>query len=52
MKEEHKGLVNQLNDGVFLFPFVLVNDKIVGEGVPRIKPIYKALGENGVATQA
>ncbi|MRH44750.1 DUF1462 family protein [Aquibacillus halophilus] len=45
---EHKQIVQRiLNDDLF-YPVVLVNDEIVGEGIPRLKMVYQALVNKGI----
>jgi len=30
------------------YPIVFVNDELVAEGIPRLKPIYQALEKHGI----
>ncbi|ELK46966.1 DUF1462 family protein [Halobacillus sp. ACCC02827] len=42
-------LLEQLQSDELFYPLVLVEEEIVGEGSPRLKPIYKALESHGIA---
>lgn len=49
---KHKKFVARVFEEDLFFPVVLVDDVIVGEGIPRLKKIYQALDERGVALQS
>lgn len=50
--QEHQQFVERIVEGDLLYPLVCLNDEIVGEGIPRLKPIYQALDKNGVILQS
>ncbi|WLR50451.1 DUF1462 family protein [Bacillus tianshenii] len=45
---EHKQFAEQVVEGEFFYPVVLVNDVVVGEGNPQLKRIYAELEQHGV----
>ena len=49
---KHKDFVARVFEEDLFYPVVLVDDVIVGEGIPRLKKIYQALDEVGVALQS
>ncbi|MFC2947154.1 YuzD family protein [Virgibacillus sediminis] len=49
--EYHRKYAQKIQDDEYLYPLVLVNDKIVAEGIPRLKPIYQELEKQGVMLQ-
>ncbi|ALX47211.1 YuzD family protein [Lentibacillus amyloliquefaciens] len=49
--EKHRQLSERILDDEFFYPLVLVNEKIVAEGIPKLKTIYKELDKNGAVLQ-
>ncbi|AIK45560.1 YuzD family protein [Bacillus atrophaeus] len=46
--DEHiKNLVQKIRDDEYFYPLVLVEDKIVGEGNPRLQDIYIEMEKHG-----
>ena|SRR5699024_7992660 len=45
---EHQAFVEQMISEDMLYPVVFVNEEMVAEGIPRLKPIYQALDKRGV----
>lgn len=48
---EHQAFVDKIHEEDLFYPIVFVNDEMVGEGIPRLKTVYKALDEEGLALQ-
>lgn len=48
--EKHKNFVERVFEEDLFYPVVLINDELVAEGVPRLKPIYEALEKKGLVT--
>ncbi|MFC3041400.1 YuzD family protein [Virgibacillus xinjiangensis] len=46
--EMHRIYAEKILDDEYFYPLVMVNDKIVAEGVPRLKPIYRELDQQGI----
>lgn len=46
--EEHKAFTNRIMEEDLIYPIVVLNAEIVGEGDPKLKPIYRALEEQGI----
>nr|WP_246570155.1 YuzD family protein [Lentibacillus saliphilus] len=46
--EEHQQFVDRIIEEDLFYPIVCVNEDMVGEGIPRLKTVYKALDELGV----
>lgn len=49
-EEKHKQFIVKIHEEDLFYPIVFVNDDLVGEGIPRLKPIYNKLEESGVIT--
>lgn len=49
--EKHEQFVERIIEEDLFYPLVCVNDKIVAEGIPRLKPIYRELERHGVMLQ-
>lgn len=49
--EKHRQFVERVFEEDLFYPVVLINDELVAEGIPRLKPIYKALEKHGVTLQ-
>lgn len=47
-EDEHQAFAEQIIEEEMLYPIVFVNDEMVAEGIPRLKPIYKALDKRGL----
>lgn len=46
--EKHKQFVEKIFEEDLFYPIVFVNDDLVAEGIPRLKPIYNKIKENGL----
>lgn len=44
----HQAYVEKIIEEDLFYPIVWVNDKMVAEGIPNLKPIYRALEQLGV----
>ncbi|WP_152655038.1 YuzD family protein [Oceanobacillus sp. CFH 90083] len=44
----HQAYVEQIIKEDLFYPIIWVNDKIVAEGIPSLKPIYQALDQLGL----
>ncbi|CDQ39210.1 MULTISPECIES: YuzD family protein [Virgibacillus] len=49
--EKHQLFIQQMVEEELLYPIVLINDEMVAEGIPRLKPIYQALDSHGLQLQ-
>lgn len=49
---KHQRIIDYMIEEDLLYPLVFVNDDIVAEGIPRLKPIYQALDKHGIVLQA
>ncbi|UFT98219.1 YuzD family protein [Radiobacillus kanasensis] len=47
--ELHKSIRDQVEEDELFYPVVLVNNKIVADGIPQIKTIYRALEDIGIS---
>lgn len=47
-EEKHEKFVERILEEDLFYPLVLINDELVAEGIPRLKPIYRALDEQGL----
>ena len=50
--EKHHSFIKRIIQGDLFYPLVLVNDKVVAEGIPRLKPIYRELDKNNLPLRA
>src|SRR5690625_878951 len=50
--EKHQQFVEKIFEEDLFYPIVFVNDDLVGEGIPRLKPIYRKLEENGLSVHS
>lgn len=50
-EERHEKFVQRVFEEDLFYPVVLVNDELVAEGIPQLKPIYEALDEQGLVLQ-
>ncbi|KGX89624.1 disulfide oxidoreductase [Pontibacillus halophilus JSM 076056 = DSM 19796] len=48
LKEAERSFAQRILNDEYYYPVVLVNGKVVGEGNPRLKSIYKALEDAGI----
>ncbi|WP_411953742.1 YuzD family protein [Alkalibacillus sp. S2W] len=48
-EEPYQQFAEKVVEDDMIFPVVLVEDEIVGEGNPRLKTVYKALEERGLS---
>ncbi|GIO25122.1 YuzD family protein [Oceanobacillus sp. J11TS1] len=44
----HQAYVDKIIEEDLFYPIVWVNDKMVAEGIPSLKPIYRALDDIGL----
>src|SRR5699024_11600245 len=44
-EEKHQQMIAQMEEEDYLYPLVLLNGEIVAEGIPQLKPIYRAVEE-------
>src|SRR5699024_2449143 len=44
-EEKHQQMIAQMEEEDYLYPLVLLNGDIVAEGIPQLKPIYRAVEE-------
>ncbi|MFD1413473.1 YuzD family protein [Oceanobacillus jeddahense] len=44
----HQAYVEKIVEEDLFYPIIWINDKMVAEGIPRLKPIYQALDELGL----
>lgn len=51
-EKKHEQFVKQIMEEDLFYPIVLVNDKMVAEGIPKLKTIYQELDQNGVLQQS
>lgn len=49
--EKHQAFVDQIFEEDLFYPIVFVDDEMVGEGVPRLKNVYKELDKRGLVLQ-
>lgn len=49
--KDHQELAERILDDEFFYPLVLVNNKVVAEGIPKLKTIYQELDKNGAIVQ-
>ena len=47
-EEKHEKFVGRIHEADLFWPIVVINDEIVAEGIPRLKPIYESLEKLGV----
>jgi len=47
----HQAFVDRIYDEDLFYPIVFVNDEMVGEGIPKLKTIYKELDKRGLELQ-
>lgn len=45
--KKHQDMITQMEEEDYLYPLVLLNDKIIAEGVPNIKLVFKAIDAVG-----
>lgn len=45
--ERHKEIALQIENDDYFYPLVMINEEMVGEGHIQLKPIFKALEDNG-----
>lgn len=50
--EKHKRFVERVFEEDLFYPVILINDELVAEGIPQLKPIYKALEKNGIEKES
>lgn len=48
---DHQAFIDKIHEEDLFYPIVFVNDEMVGEGIPRLKTVYKALDEEGLPLQ-
>lgn len=46
--DKHAAFIERIMEEDLFYPIVFVNDKMVGEGIPRLKTIYQALDEHEI----
>lgn len=46
--KDHQKFIKQIYEEDLFYPIVFVNEELVGEGIPRLKPIYKKLEKYGL----
>ncbi|WP_174614136.1 YuzD family protein [Virgibacillus ihumii] len=50
--EKHQDFAERIFEEDLFYPIVFVNDELVAEGIPRLKPIYKELDKHGIELQS
>lgn len=45
--EKHKNISQQIQEDVFFYPLVMINDEMIGEGYIQLKPVFIALEKHG-----
>ncbi|AVQ99728.1 YuzD family protein [Oceanobacillus sp. M65] len=50
--EKHQQFVERIIEEDLFYPVVLVNDKLVAEGIPKLKTIYQELDRNEIHLQS
>lgn len=50
--EKHQQFVEKVFAEDMFYPIVFVNDDLVAEGIPRLKPIYLKLEESGLSVSS
>lgn len=49
-EEKHKRIIQQIQEDVFFYPLVMINDEMIGEGYIQLKPVFSALEKYGYVT--
>lgn len=49
--ERHHAFVERIFEEDLFYPIVFINEKMVAEGIPRLKTIYHSLERNGAVLQ-
>ncbi|WP_100013224.1 YuzD family protein [Lentibacillus sediminis] len=49
--EKHQQFAERVLEEDMFYPIVFINDEMVAEGIPRLKPIYKELDNQGLKQQ-
>ncbi|WP_156288526.1 YuzD family protein [Oceanobacillus salinisoli] len=49
--EKHQQFARRIFEEDLFWPVVMINDELVAEGIPRLKPIYQSLEEHGLKQQ-
>ncbi|MFD1334005.1 YuzD family protein [Oceanobacillus iheyensis] len=44
----HQEFINEIIEEDMFYPIIFINDKIVAEGIPTLKPIYRTLDDLGL----
>ncbi|MCT1904541.1 YuzD family protein [Oceanobacillus sojae] len=47
----HQAYVDKIIEEDLFYPIIWVNDKMVAEGIPTLKPIYQVLNQLGLETK-
>ncbi|WP_241558984.1 YuzD family protein [Oceanobacillus halophilus] len=50
-EKKHLQFVSRIEEEDLFWPIVMINDELVAEGIPRLKPIYKLLDRYGLKLQ-
>ncbi|WP_042222697.1 YuzD family protein [Oceanobacillus manasiensis] len=50
-QEKHQQFVERIMEEDLFYPIVMVDEKIVAEGIPKLKTIYQELDQHGILLQ-